>query len=118
MEIVNLTPHPINLQTKSGSITIPVSGRVLRIKTERLEVGMIHISEHAIPLVYETYSGADDLPTPKDGTYFIVSRLVAEKFPERSDFLYPTELQRAGDGSIQSALSLGVCHPVILLKLG
>ena len=112
MEIVNLTPHPINLQTESGSITIPVSGRVLRIKTERLEVGMIHISDHAIPLVYETYSGADDLPTPKDGTYFIVSRLVAEKFPERSDFLYPTELQRAGDGSIQSALSLGVCHPV------
>ena len=48
MEIVNLTPHPINLQTESGSITIPVSGRVLRIKTERLEVGMIHISDHAI----------------------------------------------------------------------
>ena len=112
MEIVNLTPHAINFQTQSGPITIPVSDRVFRLETERSEVGLIQVGAHDIPLIYETYTGAKDLPVPKVNTYFVVSRLVAEKFPERTDLLYPTDLQRESDGTIQFARSLGVCQPV------
>jgi hypothetical protein len=122
MEIVNLTPHAINIRTKSGSIIIPVSDQVLRLETDRLDAGVIHVANLDIPLVLETYTGTEDLPNPKENTYFVVSRLVAERFQERSDLLYPTDLQRDDNGSIQFAQSLGVCHveteePQILVVL-
>ena len=47
------------------------------------------------------------LPDESDGTYLIVSRMVAERLPHRRDLIFPFGLLRDGDGKIIGAQQFG-----------
>ena len=73
---INLTPHDINIvdNIATGKIvrTIPVSGIVARVCQQDTAAGDID----GIPLVILRAGTVQDLPKPRTGTYYIVSRAV------------------------------------------
>ena len=93
MELVNLTPHSINILQK---MMIEPSGTVARCKEITEDAGRVG----SIPLIYRRYSDVEDLPAPKKDVFYIVSHMVRTALPERTDLLSPGSLLRDGDGNI------------------
>jgi hypothetical protein len=86
--LVNLTPHPVNIygnQSVEGGPreVIPPSGTVARLAT--IELGT-QMGTPAYELV--EYGHAHDLPPREDGTWYIVSLVVALAV-HRDDLLAP-----------------------------
>lgn len=95
MELINLTPHTINVVVSDGNIIdIPVSGIVARCSQSNELVGEIN----GIPVSRQIFGEVVDLPEAKEGVAFIVSRLVASACPERKDLLIPGPLVRDDEG--------------------
>ena len=93
---INLTPHDINIvDNMTGRVvrTIPVSGIVARVYQQETAAGDVD----GIPLVILRAGTVQDLPKPKAGTYYIVSRAVQEACPDRHDLLVPTWMVRSAD---------------------
>jgi hypothetical protein len=95
VELVNLTPHVINVQGVSGEVReIPPSGVVARV-SESSEV----VSEiEGIALFASVYGEVVGLPEPKEGSLFIVSALVKSAVQGRSDVVSPGALVRDANG--------------------
>lgn len=96
---INLTPHDINVvDNMTGRVvrTIPVSGIVARVCQQETAAGDID----GIPLVILKAGTVQDLPKPKAGTYYIVSRAVQEALPERHDLIVPTHMVKSPDRRI------------------
>ena len=53
-----------------------------------------------IPVMRVWYDGHDEFPNEVEGTYYIVSRLVAENAKDRDDFLMVHRTVRDSDGRI------------------
>lgn len=98
MDIVNMTPHPINLLDEDNNPiqTIAPSGDTIRLSQEEQVVDSID----GVDVLYITFSASDSLPEPIEGTYFIVSALVANAYPERIDFLMVAGTVRDENGRI------------------
>lgn len=92
--LINLTPHIINVVVPSGNIDIPASGQVARCSQTSSEVSVIN----GIPVTKQEFGEVVGLPAEQEGTYFIVSRLVAAACPDRHDLLIPGPLVRNADG--------------------
>lgn len=86
IEFVNLTPHDIVIQTKTGeTLTVPKSGVVARIDvTEKVE----DVIGGAIPIVKQETGSLDPEPLAVEGRYYLVSSIV-KSHVYRSDFLAP-----------------------------
>lgn len=107
-QLVNLTPHPIDLITSTGAVlTIPVQDAAPRVSIERTDVGACSTSVGSVPIVRSSSSGAPELPEPSAGRYLIVSRLVAEARTDRLDLLFPDDLVRDEGGSVLGCQRLG-----------
>lgn len=52
------------------------------------------------------------LPEPCPGTLYVTSRVVAEHHPERTDLVWPDDLQRDAAGQVTSARRLASLHAV------
>lgn len=98
MNILNLTPHAINLPGR----TIPPSGTVARCAEETAQAGNID----GIEIVNRTYGAVTDLPAPQAETFYIVSALVRAALPHRKDLLSPGDVVRDADGKIIGAKNL------------
>ncbi|MEM5866924.1 MAG: hypothetical protein QXG39_03280 [Candidatus Aenigmatarchaeota archaeon] len=86
IEIVNLTPHEIRIQTKSGEeIVIPPSGTVLRTQVQHELIGEIE----GIPVYKIKYGKVENLPERKEGTIYLVSMPVKDAVPDREDICMP-----------------------------
>lgn len=97
MRIVNCTPHDINVVREDGEIvTFTRSEAPARCTVERVQVWEID----GIPLFRSEFGAVENLPEPKDGTRFIVSRVVAEAARERHDLLIPDDTVRDEAGRI------------------
>lgn len=94
MKLINLTPHIINIITPFGVIDIPTSGTVARCSQNNEQIAVIN----DIPVTKQVFGEVVDLPEPKEGTFYIVSRLVAAAVPERVDLLIPGPLVRGETG--------------------
>ncbi len=100
--LVNLTPHPVRVLTGTGG-----PGHVLRAAgpparlVERAEpAGRLRLADDlVVPLVTLTHGGVENLPAPRPGVYYVVSRLVADACPERDDLLVPHDLVRDEEGN-------------------
>ena len=93
---INLTPHDINIvDNMTGRVirTIPVSGIVARVCQQETAAGDID----GIPLVILRAGTVQDLPKPKAGVYYIVSRAVQEACPDRHDLIVPTHMVKSPD---------------------
>lgn len=93
MELINLTPHTINI-VGEGSRDVQPSGVVARCSQTNTQVFVVD----GIPVRRQVFGQVVDLPEPQSDTWFIVSRLVASACPQRHDLLIPGPLVRDSEG--------------------
>ena len=108
MEIINLTPHDVNIVLESSVVTITKSGVVARCAQQTQKVNEINYSNAnaIIPITQTTYGEVVDLPEPRTNTYYIVSRLVMSAASGRTDLLCPNGLVRDDNGNVIGCESL------------
>lgn len=105
MKFVNLTPHEINVMGISGDvITIPTSGTVARLKTGIAQIG----EAEGVRFTKTVFGEPEGLPEPEDGVVFLVSQLIKNALPRRSDLGVPAEIVRDAEGKILYAQSIGL----------
>ena len=106
--IINKTPHPVTI-LKDFIImrTYPTSGETIRLSMCTVPAGEL---EDGTPLTRTEFGEAEGMPEfqPDAGIFYIVSQLVKNAFPERTDFLVPTEIVRDYNGSVIGCRSLGI----------
>ena len=90
MNLMNLTPHPINLRGPDGAdTTLPPSGTVARVtSTPGAPAAVAGI---AVPVFgRDTFGEVTGLPAPEEGTLYLVSALVGGAVAgTRDDVLVP-----------------------------
>lgn len=104
IEVVNLTPHAINIV---GGSTFEPSGEVARISSTNESAGELVINGELIPLVTQEFGEIIGLPEEKEGTLFIVSGLVFSN-SSRRDLLVPGEQVRDEKGRVIGCKSFQV----------
>lgn len=100
-EVVNLTPHAINVV---GYEEIPASGVVPRVAMQPKVIDFVA----GLPLSITDYGEVQWLPEKMEGVSFIVSKMLKDACPDRYDLLYPAELVRDDKGNIVGCKSLGL----------
>lgn len=90
MNIQNCTPHAIHLILAEASHTFPPSDFVARVEEQLTPFAEIN----GIPVEHMTRSKVVNLPPSSPDTIYIVSRVVAEAAPERTDLVSPGQLVR------------------------
>ena len=95
-KILNFTPHALNVVGLDGSVTTFPSVGVARVATSTVSVNPIN----GFGVVATAFADVTGLPSPQDGVYFVVSRLVLSACPDRTDLLCPGELIRDVDGNV------------------
>lgn len=73
MELVNLTPHTINI----GEFALPASGQVARVKVEQVQVATLDL-DGPVPVVVNSFGQVEGLPDPQEGVAYLVSGLVLQ----------------------------------------
>ena len=90
MEIVNLTPHPLNIKTVDDRIiTIQPSGELARVSESREQLPAIEHESGNISVTRATYGKIENLPDPEHGKIFVVSALVLARAQGRNDVFAP-----------------------------
>jgi hypothetical protein len=109
MQIINLTPHEINLIVDDGAtMAFPPQPESARCDVNRQAKSPLRFMDKNIPVNSSKFGTVIGLPEPELGKIFIVSRIIAEALPERRDLYYPDELVRNEVGKIIGCRSLGV----------
>lgn len=86
-KIINLTGHEVVIMQSNGEkLTIPAEGR-LRAQYTTNNLGELETHLGPIPITKNFYLRLRDMPEEKPNVLYVVSRLVAELYPERNDFL-------------------------------
>lgn len=97
MTLVNLTPHALHLVLPNGDTqTVAPSGTVARCASQSSPAG----NWDGVPLSRTTFGAVQDLPAPQAGTLFVVSALVRQAVPDRTDVASPGDLLRDADGAV------------------
>jgi len=119
MKIVNLTPHNVRILTGNdifpGKMNVyadfPSHG-VARCRVESEHIDSFsccfdgEVGNNASPMVgcipirRIGYGEVEGLPEPETGVYYIVSRLVKQAVPDRTDCLVPDDMIRDEEGKI------------------
>lgn len=103
MRLVNLTPHPVNLP----GLSVPPSGKVARCQMFCNIVGQVD----GVDIIHRCFGNTIDLPEPVPDTLFIVSMIVREAHPDRTDLASPGDPVRDIYGDVVGAKNL-VVNPV------
>lgn len=107
MNIINLTPHKINLMPEGEpTVTIPPSGLVARCATSRVQVDTVTVDGVTVPVNQTRFGTVSDLPEPQPDTIYVVSALVAQAVPERQDVVIVDDAVRDDQGRIIGARAL------------
>ena len=89
-KLVNLTPHTVNIISGDGSaLAVPNCGTIARCVETQTELPSINVDGAEVSIVTTTYGDVSGLPEPEEGTYYIVSLLVAQAVKGRNDLLSP-----------------------------
>ena len=111
MKIMNLTPHALTFISGENNMEryiVEPSGIVARVATHTENIGSITTDDgFTIPLTTTVFGQVEGLPAPETGTVYVVSSLVAGRFPYRPDVMIPNESIRDDKGRIIGCLSLG-----------
>ena len=109
MNIVNLTPHALNLMPDGPTgpvVTIPPSGLVARCAVNRVQVDTVTVDGITVPVNQTQFGSVSDLPDPQPDTIYIVSSLVAQAVPDRQDVFIVDDAVRDDQGRIIGARAL------------
>ena len=103
-EIVNLTPHPLNIVDEEGNVILSRDGcqNPPRLQEERTHTGYLV----GVPTFKVRLGKIENLPEPNGDTIFVVSRPVAEASRDRDDLFIPDQLVRDEKGSVIGAKGL------------
>jgi len=104
MEIINLTPHTLNIFSPQGEelMKIKPSGDIARVDVTMEGSGTLPGN---VPTFVATYGDIKALPAPEAGKAFIVSGIV-EAACDRPDVYAPGELLRDGAGHPKGCVGL------------
>lgn len=94
MELINLTPHALNIHAGGKVVTLPPSGEIARVSVEYVETGTVA----GIPVFSAKYGEVIGLPLPREGFAFVTSGMVQSVVPNRRDVFSPGELVRNEEG--------------------
>jgi len=95
--IVNLTPHALNIVLADSSVhVVPKSGAIARVATTRVAGPDVA----GIPTFATTFGAIEGLPNVTPETIYIVSALVASRCADRADVFAPGELVRDDGGNV------------------
>lgn len=103
--IKNLTPHPCIIVLGNQNITLPAPKIVARVEQTSKYIGSLPLgnslgAEYHVPIYSNEYGDVQGLPPVEQGTYYIVSRMVAEAAWDRRDLLVPNDTVRDPNGRI------------------
>lgn len=107
MQVVNLTPHVLNIHTEDGSVlVVPPDGRLARagVKTERLPP--IQVGQYTMSAARKTLGEVQGLPEPERDVIYIVSYQAAQAVPDREDVFFPGEAVRDAAGNVVGCVGL------------
>ena len=98
MQIINLTPHPINFLDESNQpiLTVEPSGVIARARQTRTLCGTVA----GIPVNQCAYGQVQGLPEPTKETIYVVSAITAQACPEREDVYIVDDSVRDENGRI------------------
>jgi hypothetical protein len=107
MNLINLTPHAVNI----CGVTIQPSGVVARVAERSDVVNEVDVGGIRIPIVRRTFGDVTGLPPSQADTMYIVSALVAQAAGAagRDDVVSPADFIRDEGGRVigANALALG-----------
>ena len=109
MNIINLTPHVLNLMPDGPDgqvVAIPPSGKVARCAVNRVQVDTITVDGVNIPVNRTQFGAVTDLPDAQPDTIYVVSSLVAQAVPDRQDVFIVDDAVRDDQGRIIGARAL------------
>lgn len=100
-EIVNLTPHSVNMIDEDGAVMATyLSAGAARAASSAVVVGLVN----GIEVVSMSFGEISGLPEPTEGKLFVVSRIVAEAAIASGrgadDLLLTADTVRGEDGQI------------------
>lgn len=100
MNVINLTPHAITLESSAGTKTYPPSETPARVSFTQTQTGEVD----GFPIVKTSYGEITGLPAPAENTYYVVSMVVKAAAPNRTDLLCPDSgrAKRDANGNIMS----------------
>ena len=104
MELVNLTPHAVNVYGQDGKTllaSIQPTAPAARCKQEAVCVGALD----GVPVYRMEFGEVENLPEPQEETVYIVSRLVATA-ANRADVYCPGAAVRDEDGRVVGCIGL------------
>lgn len=111
MNIVNATPHTVNLLKEDGSVSRDFEPEVsIRVASNTTPVGQLA----GINYTDTEYGDPVGLPPEREDTCYIVSKMVKDACPGRRDLLVPSEQVRDEKGRIIGCKSLGVSKNSII----
>ena len=106
INVVNCTPHNVNLITTNGNITFPKSGIIPRLKEVQNKISSVNSNGIEIDIMQKSFLEPEGLPEPQENTIYIVSALVAGAAKDRDDLVIPNDTIRDDQGRIVGCRSL------------
>lgn len=107
--LVNLTPHVINLLTNTGEVVAiePISkDKPARVTATLKDCGVFEANGLIFNHTEQAFGDIINLPDEQKGMYFIVSRIVADAAPKRKDLVIVNDLVRDEQGLVRHARSI------------
>ncbi len=104
--VVNLTPHDVVLIHPDGTRQRYLPESIpARVEEKTKQLRTCHYT--GVPVMYSELGDVTGLPPWMANTIYIVSRIVAAAYPDRTDLFYPTNFDRDDAGRIIGARALG-----------
>ena len=97
--IINLTPHEINVLAEGMTLAYPPSGDVARV-TQRNDQIDHPATQLGVPVKRAVFGRVIGLPDMREDTTLIVSAMVKAAAPERTDLVSPGEPVRDSSGNV------------------
>jgi len=105
MELINLTPHALNIINNDGNVVdIKPSGLIARVAASSAVIATVN----GFSISQQTFGDVVGLPPAADGVMLIVSRMVKDRVADRADVVVPGAPVRDADGKIIGAQGLSL----------
>lgn len=110
-QLVNLTPHTINLVAEDGTQLLSLESQgVARVAATTEVVGQLQVGEVVVPQTHTTFGEVEGLPEQAPGVGYIVSNMIisalAQQGVRRDDLFTPGMQVRDDQGRVIGCRSL------------
>ena len=101
--IKNLTPHDVRVLNDNTEVVVTLNSEgIARVSSETQVVDTLN----GVPITETVFGEVTGLPPETEGTYYIVSRMVASAASDRRDLLVPGLQVRDEQGRVVGCKSL------------